>query len=278
MKRLRTGTKLSKEDFLLLRKAIEEEFKKREELAHAFKDQRLSSFYCDSGWTQEEIAEVEGISQSLVSKLLLFGRFLSCFSTTGTKAIPKSLTERRFREYWEQTDSSIGEHPRFRLVLTLLEEHGTTRWPAIKDVAKQLLERCGDWKWRALPEMSSILKIQEKIVKKALWRLDRGHTKGGRVEERLFGSGKQWRVKALREGCGVKREQIESDDVLKFLDQLDDLVTEGLSYSKRNAARCDPTYLHGILKEIDSRMGWLREVIKGKKERFLPEPIKVIAS
>jgi hypothetical protein len=57
-----------------------------------------------SGWTQEELAAKEGQSQFWISKRTLYGRFLSFISTD--ISLPKNLTERRFRDYWQRTDKA----------------------------------------------------------------------------------------------------------------------------------------------------------------------------
>ncbi|MEI9922580.1 MAG: hypothetical protein WDN50_02435 [Bradyrhizobium sp.] len=54
---------------------------------------------------------------------MLFGRFLN-FSTTveKTNSLPSTLTERRFRHFWEQTDRDSNERSRFGQVLRLMTE------------------------------------------------------------------------------------------------------------------------------------------------------------
>lgn len=62
--------------------------------------------YHRSGWTQDELAKVEGCSRQKITQQVLFGRFLA-FATTGSN--PRNLTERRFRSYWEATEKNPNE-------------------------------------------------------------------------------------------------------------------------------------------------------------------------
>ncbi len=73
-------------------------------------------FY-DSRWTQQKLADEEGKSQGYTDKCLRFGRFLSRanLSNNSSGIIPKNLTDRRFRSYWEQT-SGTKDTARFRSV------------------------------------------------------------------------------------------------------------------------------------------------------------------
>ncbi len=54
----------------------------------------MRALYHRSGWTQDELAKVEGCDRSKMARRLLFGRFLANVPN-GTK--PKNLTEGRFR-------------------------------------------------------------------------------------------------------------------------------------------------------------------------------------
>lgn len=83
-------------------------------------EQALAVLFFRSGWTQDHLAAKEGKSQKWVDFNLRFGRFLanSDISTTGS-----SLTERAFRQYWEQTDVTLAERARFREVERLMAEN-----------------------------------------------------------------------------------------------------------------------------------------------------------
>src|SRR5262245_61613391 len=89
--------------------------------AGAKRDQALAKLFHRSGWTQEELAAKESKSQSQIQRQLLFGRFLN-FTPMGVnvESLPSSLTERRFRTLWEQTDKDAAkEEYRFRAVIKI---------------------------------------------------------------------------------------------------------------------------------------------------------------
>jgi hypothetical protein len=73
----------------------------------------MALLFAKSGWTQEEFAEKEGKSQRWTSYRLTFGRFLN-FSTAvlNPESLPKNLTERKFRSYWDKT-TGTNERQRF---------------------------------------------------------------------------------------------------------------------------------------------------------------------
>jgi hypothetical protein len=80
-------------------------------------DHALAKLFCDSGWSQQEIADALELSQQWISRLLRFARFLRITPTGVTR---DELTERQFRDCWDQTDPGLNEDRRFREVARLL--------------------------------------------------------------------------------------------------------------------------------------------------------------
>jgi hypothetical protein len=72
-------------------------------------EQKLALLFVRSGWTQEELAKREGKSRQWIEKYVRFGAFLT-FATTvaNPETLPISLTEGRFRTYWDATDKCGG--------------------------------------------------------------------------------------------------------------------------------------------------------------------------
>lgn len=106
---------MTTEQFDLRLKTIAEQYEARREAAEAYRDQELARLFHDCGWTQEKIAEHlnkqgKHISRVWVCYRLCFGAFLD-FVTTVTKVAfdLKTLTERRFRGLWAQTDQTAKE-------------------------------------------------------------------------------------------------------------------------------------------------------------------------
>lgn len=73
--------------------------------AVAWRDQHLAQMFYECEWTQQEIADEEGMSREWVSKRLIFGRFCEFLGTTVPK-LPVNLTEGKFREFWSTYDGN----------------------------------------------------------------------------------------------------------------------------------------------------------------------------
>ncbi len=132
------------EDFHAERERIREALGDTSKEATAKRDMALADLFYRSGWTQERLAEVEGKSQSWVKERLRFGRFLN-FSAMALKSesLPKDLTERLFRKYWEATDKSLKKDElRFREVIRMIEDgiELKTRARVFKDIVDQFCD------------------------------------------------------------------------------------------------------------------------------------------
>lgn len=102
----------------------DEEFDKRLEdikRKHPGHDQDMASFFAESverGWTQERIAKHVNLSRPYITRLLIFGEFLRYIVPVGTMS--RSLTEGRFRECWNTTDTNRAKRDRFREICGML--------------------------------------------------------------------------------------------------------------------------------------------------------------
>jgi hypothetical protein len=77
-----------------------------------------AALFYRSNWTQEQLARKEKQSQAYIARRLLFARFLN-FMPHGINSetadlLTRTLTERRFRSYWERTPT-CGGNERARL-------------------------------------------------------------------------------------------------------------------------------------------------------------------
>lgn len=139
--------RMSAEDYKREREQIRATYGDNSAEATALRDQALARLFYVSGWTQEELGKAEGATQPYIGRKLLFGRFLS-FMPSGH--IPRNLSERRFRRYWERTDKTEGnERIRFQAVAHLIESDiRLHRRPGPKsDLGKRIVEHFADGKW-----------------------------------------------------------------------------------------------------------------------------------
>jgi hypothetical protein len=124
---------------------------------------------------------------------------------------------------------------------------------------EKLLAQFGDWRWRSIMSFR-IHPRPEKIP-------------GGEIEYRETKRGElQYRVR--RERSGTARDTIARAEVDAFLRDCKPLLAEGLSYSKRHAARCDPMHLHSIFFQIEKGHAQLRAILAGQQARYVEMPLR----
>ena len=90
---------------------------------------KFEGMFYRSGWTQEELAAKEATTQQSIAYRMRFGRFLNFITTVINSqfTLPKNLTERRFRSFWDRTEKANGnERARFNAVLALMRQHERT--------------------------------------------------------------------------------------------------------------------------------------------------------
>lgn len=229
--------------FQAQRKHIAEQHAAMAERAAGYIDQELARLYVRCGWTQERIAEVEGKTHQRISQLLLFGRFLS-FATSGSKPQkpPKNLTERRFRSYFEQTDSKQKEQRRFARVIELIHEDlYVHEGPGPRSERKGLVTMLADGNWRTVAEMVEGSGFSEKDIKSFVGNAMQLGSHGLYAESRSYGSTKQYRlVKGGKKRINAEALRREAGPIL------DELEAEG----KKNMARISPPTVVNLVHKL----------------------------
>jgi hypothetical protein len=94
----------------------------RQGKVNGYRDQSMAKLFVKSGWSQEQLADHLGkrlakeVTRRWVGYHLCFGRFLAFFGTKCSEdespatyfTLPPSLTEWKFRKFWQQTEA-VGE-------------------------------------------------------------------------------------------------------------------------------------------------------------------------
>jgi transcriptional regulator with XRE-family HTH domain len=164
--------------------------------AAAKRDQALALLFYRSGWTQEELAEKERMSQTWVNFRLRFGRFLN-FITTVIKSdsLPNNLTEGRFRSFWEQTDKAeTNERIRFRMVQQLMADHTVLINPRRKKIGKELVQQFADGRWYKEKTIAGALNAECSLVFETLDKISKEGTYGATAERKRVGQHYEWRI------------------------------------------------------------------------------------
>ena len=211
--------------------------------AIAKRDQSMALLFHRSGWTQEQLATKERMSQPWVVYRLRFGRFLNFTATVIKSEFPlKDLTERGFREYWARTDrSETNERKRFTEVLRLIEDGpATTRRSPI---GKPIVQKFADGKWHKPETVARAINQAEDHVATTLERMRKNQTYGAKCERRHAGKGFEYRI--------YKQEKMISSSELveKLTPIIKDLKAEG----RKNMATMSPAtvgYLAGMLEKL----------------------------
>lgn len=208
--------------------------------AKALGEQALAALFYRSGWTQEQLAKKEGCKRVVVSYRLTFGRFLA-FVTSGD--IPRNLTERRFRGYWQRTEGS-NERQRFAAVAKLIQEDirvgaSTSSKPA---VGKALREQFADGAWHRVPTMARHVGASTEDVV-AVLNIMRDHgSYGCHCERKQVGKERHYRiVKGASKRIDVQVLQQELQPIL------DGLFAEG----QKNAATFSPVTVSTLARQIE---------------------------
>jgi hypothetical protein len=204
--------------------------------AAAKRDQALAKLFARSGWTQEELANKENKSPQWISYRTRFGRFLA-FSTMveNPDLLPNNLTERLFREYWEQTDKKeTNERIRFVVVQRLIRANLSVRRARRPRIGVVIVEQFGDGEWHALQTIAAaVADGDEEYVTMTMANMVKwSGTSGGRAERRRYGTSFQYRIFRTADRKAVGVEELRT----KLGPLIQGLIAEG----KKNMATMSP--------------------------------------
>jgi hypothetical protein len=125
-------------------------------------EQELARLFHVSGWTQEELAKVEGKSRPWIDQTLRFGRFLE-IATDSINA--RSLNLHQFRNLWkDRSDKGSPENVRFKQVLAAVEA-ASIRSQQRPKLAGDLKRLFADGNWHRLDDMARTLETDEQHVR-----------------------------------------------------------------------------------------------------------------
>lgn len=204
-----TPGRMSPADYRRERDAITTTFGSSAREASSRFDQSLVKLFHRSGWTQEQLAQAEGVSQQHIQRKLVFARFLAFSENTPPGVNPETpdlkaklatLTEKRFREYyWSRTDKAEqNERIRFRQVVRAMTE------PPRPSIRKPLLDQFGDGQWHKPATMARHLGTDEPHVIETLRQMAHAdHATKAKVEKRRAGKGFEYRTWKLERSVGT---------------------------------------------------------------------------
>lgn len=280
--------RMTPDDYRAERTRIEQTYGSSSAEAGAHRDQALAALYHRSGWTQDELAKVEGITQSVAGKRMRFGRFLS-FSPTGTN--PRNLTERRFRSYWEQTEKNPNERIRFAAVMRLIEEDtriGKSTAPKTA-IGTAIVEQFADGKWHKLPTILAHVEAEAADVEAVLDGMLRKGTYSSHCERKQVGTSHAYRI-VRKSGKTVDVDVLTKElepilNKLKLIPEIRDVARpiaklgiEGIGWQRRvvegaPVASGDDQYKIFSEKGSHAFLIWLNEVFSIKTPELKKVPI-----
>lgn len=213
-------------------------------------DQELARLFYRSAWTQEQLAKHEGKTQQWVALRLRLSRYLA-FTTT--VVFLKSLTERRFRDYWDRTDKTeTNERVRFAAVQRLIESELTLskdRSPQSKaHVAKAILDTVADGQWRRVAEIVTLThdrdaRVTEPDVVAVLTQMLTRQTYHTLCERRKGGT--SWSYRIVR-GRGRKI------DIDVLMQELAPIVHALKVEGRKHVARSSPATVARLVTQLEA--------------------------
>src|SRR5262252_450111 len=160
-------------------------------------EQELARLFAESGWTQDQLAYKEKRRPKWIERHLRLGGFL--ISRPMGRTI-KNLTERRFREYWEATNTSDDETSRFDAIdrmmsdeLTLSKDRSPTKK---KSIADAILEQFADGDWHRVETIYKAIVAPPEDIDAVLKQMLTRRTHNTFCERRK--GGKSWSYRLTR--------------------------------------------------------------------------------
>lgn len=177
------------------RAALLETYGESSREAGAKRDQGLATLFYRSGWTQEDLAKKEGMSQQRIGQSLRFGRFLDF--TTGvvnSGTATSKLSEGFFRRCWERTDKTEGnERIRFQEVVRIMSKTSLSLSPR-PTIHDELIKQFADGQWHRLPTMAAHLKTDEQHVVDTLTGMKKRAAGNAHCESKSVANTKSYRI------------------------------------------------------------------------------------
>jgi len=211
----------------------------------AKKDQALAKLFDRSGWTQEQLAEMEGKSQNHISEKLKFGAFIHFIASGDNPQIPANLTERKFRGYWLKTQGDTRK--RFLEVNRMIEETAElmiVNQQLPKGTSKKIIEKFGDGDWHLLKSYSGFIKRDEKKTLEHLRNMKKQGTGKCVYEERKYGASSQYRIIK-----GEKKEKLIKISIISK--EIQPVLEELKAESKKSMAHFNPTHIAYLAIQIE---------------------------
>jgi len=217
---------MTEEQYERERQALRDAYGNNKTQAGARWEQELAKLFDRSGWTQEQLAKKEGMSQRRTSELLKFGQFLG-FSATGAKIENGPvLNERSFRKCWAQTSTGSNQSPvhdrdRFREVARMIAdaaETGTRKKPIGPDVSKKIVKKLGDGQWHTPKSIASAGGIAESDVPGALGNILKFGLHNTKAEKKKVGKEFHYRIFKLERSISLDELIEKLTPIIKALD------------------------------------------------------------
>lgn len=250
-----------KEDWTKEQKKLDIELKKIKTLSNeGSRDRLFAEAYEKSGCTQQQIADVHGCSQSRVSQMLTFLRFLNWFyNYSNNDEKLKGLAESRFRGAWLETQGN--ESHRFEICV------GKLMVPFKKaNIATLIYETFGDGKKFTAKTAAKEIDRPIEGVKTTLRKMKSGEIANYAVESRKFKDTCRYQI--LAHTPGKRRVPISMIDYSKLVLDIESGLKKVLSVLDGHTwASTSPEMIRGEIDPVLRRLQVAKQFMKDKSVR-----------